>query len=109
VVLSLIGATGTEELLSDALRGAARIIGAVSHIDTDPHGQIDHIFTLARAQDVDVDMPLDLRDSLEARISNMSATRPRGIRTMVGAATPQPISVLASIVNCRLDRAPTDD
>ena len=54
---------GTEELLAEALRRGARCIGAVPYVDTDPHGQIDRIFALARAFDVDIDMHLDLADT----------------------------------------------
>ncbi|HXZ02916.1 MAG TPA: amidohydrolase family protein [Stellaceae bacterium] len=56
---------GTEELLAEALRRGARVIGAVPYTDSDPHGQIDRIFALARAHDVDIDMHLDLGDGPE--------------------------------------------
>lgn len=61
----LINNPGTEELLAEALGRGARVIGAVPYTDTDPHGQIDRIFALARAYDVDIDMHLDLGDSPE--------------------------------------------
>jgi cytosine deaminase len=54
---------GTEELLAEGLRRGARCIGAVPYVDTDPHGQIDRIFALAREFDVDIDMHLDLADT----------------------------------------------
>jgi cytosine deaminase len=56
---------GTEELLVEGLRRGAKAIGAVPYIDTDPRGQIDRIFAIAREYDVDIDMHLDLADSTD--------------------------------------------
>src|SRR5947209_3798380 len=56
---------GTEELLIAGLRRGAKAIGAVPYIDTDPRGQIDRIFALAREHDVDIVMPLHLADSTD--------------------------------------------
>jgi cytosine deaminase len=56
---------GTEELLIEGLRRGAKVIGAVPYIDTDPRGQIDRIFAIARDHDVDIDMHLDLADSTD--------------------------------------------
>ncbi|HZY11919.1 MAG TPA: amidohydrolase family protein [Beijerinckiaceae bacterium] len=56
---------GTEELLVKGLRRGAKAIGAVPYFDTDPHGQIDRIFAIAREYDVDIDMHLDLADSTD--------------------------------------------
>ena len=56
---------GTEELLRDALRNGARVIGAAPYTDADPHGQIDVVFAMARDFDVDIDMHLDLGDTPE--------------------------------------------
>jgi cytosine deaminase len=56
---------GTEELLNEGLRRGAKAIGAVPYIDTDPRGQIDRIFAIARDHDVDIDMHLDLADSVD--------------------------------------------
>jgi cytosine deaminase len=56
---------GTEELLIEGLRRGAKAIGAVPYIDTDPRGQIDRIFAVARDHDVDIDMHLDLADSTD--------------------------------------------
>jgi cytosine/creatinine deaminase len=39
------------------------VIGAVPYCDTDPRGQIDRVFELARAWDVDIDMHLDMGDT----------------------------------------------
>jgi cytosine deaminase len=56
---------GTEELLIEGLRRGAKVIGAVPYIDTDPRGQIDRIFAIARDHDADIDMHLDLADSTD--------------------------------------------
>jgi cytosine deaminase len=56
---------GTEKLLVEGLRRGAKAIGAVPYIDTDPRGQIDRIFGIAREYDVDIDMHLDLADSTD--------------------------------------------
>src|SRR5580704_14279777 len=51
---------GTEELLIEGLRRGARAIGAVPYFDTDPRGQIDRIFAIARNFNAEIDMHLDL-------------------------------------------------
>lgn len=56
---------GTEQLLIEGLRRGARAIGAVPYIDSNPRGQIDRIFAIARDHDVDIDMHLDLADSVD--------------------------------------------
>jgi len=50
---------GTDALLVAALREGATVIGAAPYTDSQPHAQIDRIFELARAFDVDIDMHLD--------------------------------------------------
>ena len=59
----LLNNPGTEALLEEGLRRGARVIGAVPYIDSDPRGQIDRIFALARAYDVDIDMHLDMGET----------------------------------------------
>jgi cytosine deaminase len=54
---------GTEELLVEALSRGATVLGAAPYTDSDPRGQIDRIFALARARDIDIDMHLDLGDT----------------------------------------------
>jgi cytosine/creatinine deaminase len=61
----LLNNPGTDALLAEALRRGAAVIGAVPYIDTDPHGQIDRVFAMARDHDVDIDMHLDLGDTPE--------------------------------------------
>ena len=50
---------GTDELLVQALKSGATVIGAAPNLDTDPAGQIRRIFEIAREFDVDIDMHLD--------------------------------------------------
>src|SRR5215472_4112968 len=56
---------GTEELLIEGLRRGARTIGAVPYFDTDPRGQIDRIFEIARDFDAEIDMHLDLAETTD--------------------------------------------
>jgi cytosine deaminase len=55
----LLNNPGTDELMVEALKRGCRVVGAAPYTDRDPHGQIDRIFALARAFDVDIDMHLD--------------------------------------------------
>ncbi|MGA7326931.1 MAG: amidohydrolase family protein [Rhodomicrobium sp.] len=56
---------GTEELLIEGLRRGAKVIGAVPNFDTDPRGQIDRIFAIARDFGADIDMHLDPAETAE--------------------------------------------
>lgn len=58
----LLNNPGTEALLVEGLKRGARVLGAAPYTDSDPRGQIDRIFALAREFDVDIDMHLDLGD-----------------------------------------------
>ena len=55
----LLNNPGTDELMVDALRRGGRVVGAAPYTDTDPHGQIDRVFEIAREFDIDIDMHLD--------------------------------------------------
>jgi cytosine/creatinine deaminase len=61
----LLNNPGTEELLIEGLRRGARAIGAVPYIDSDPRGQIDRIFAIARDFDAEIDMHLDLAETTD--------------------------------------------
>jgi cytosine deaminase len=52
-----------DELLVEALRRGARVIGAAPNFDPDHAGQIHRVFDLAREYDVDIDMHLDSGNS----------------------------------------------
>jgi cytosine deaminase len=55
----LLNNPGTDELMVQALNNGCTVVGAAPYTDSDPHGQIDRIFELAREFDVDIDMHLD--------------------------------------------------
>jgi cytosine/creatinine deaminase len=50
---------GTEELMREALANGGTVIGAAPYTDSNPHGQIDLVFKIARERDIDIDMHLD--------------------------------------------------
>jgi len=51
--------------LIEGLRRGARTIGAVPYFDSDPRGQIDRIFAIARDFDAEIDMHLDLAETTD--------------------------------------------
>jgi cytosine/creatinine deaminase len=55
----LLNNPGTDELMVEALKRGCRVVGAAPYTDSDPRGQIDRIFALAREYDIDIDMHLD--------------------------------------------------
>jgi cytosine/creatinine deaminase len=54
-----------EQLLIEALRRGAKVVGAAPNYDPDPAGQIDRIFALAREYGAAIDMHLDSGNSPE--------------------------------------------
>ena len=61
----LLNNPGTDELMVEALERGARVVGAAPYTDSDPAGQIDRVFELARQFDVDIDMHLDFGESAD--------------------------------------------
>jgi cytosine/creatinine deaminase len=55
----LLNDPGTEELLIAACEAGADVIGGCPYTDSNPHGQIERIFSLARRFDFDIDFHLD--------------------------------------------------
>lgn len=55
----LLNNPGTDELMLEALKKGGSVVGAAPYTDTDPPGQIDRIFEMAREFDIDIDMHLD--------------------------------------------------
>ena len=55
----LLNNPGTDELIVAGLEGGGSVVGAAPYTDSDPHGQIDRIFEIARQFDIDIDMHLD--------------------------------------------------
>src|SRR5271170_330818 len=61
----LLNNPGTDELLVASLKRGCRAVGAAPYTDSDPHGQIDRVFEMAREFDVDIDMHLDFGPTSE--------------------------------------------
>jgi cytosine/creatinine deaminase len=61
----LLNNPGTEELMLAALKSGGSVIGAAPYTDSNPHGQIDRIFQIAREFDIDIDMHLDFAPSAD--------------------------------------------
>ena len=55
----LLNNPGTDELMVEGLRRGGSVVGAAPYTDSDPRGQIDRVFAIAREFDVDIDMHLD--------------------------------------------------
>lgn len=55
----LLNDPGAEDLLIEACRDGADVIGGCPYTDTTPHGQIARIFAIAREFDIDIDFHLD--------------------------------------------------
>jgi cytosine deaminase len=55
----LLNNPGTDELMVEALKRGCRVVGAAPYTDTNPSGQIDRVFAMAREFDIDIDMHLD--------------------------------------------------
>jgi cytosine/creatinine deaminase len=55
----LLNDSGAEELLIEACRQGADVIGGCPYTDSDPHGQIARIFAIAQNFDRDIDFHLD--------------------------------------------------
>ena len=55
----LLNNPGTDELMVESLRRGCQVVGAAPYTDTNPKGQIDRVFEMAREFDVDIDMHLD--------------------------------------------------
>ncbi|MGI9412076.1 MAG: amidohydrolase family protein, partial [Hyphomicrobiales bacterium] len=59
----LLNNPGTDELMVEALQRGCKVVGAAPYTDSDPRGQIDRVFEMAREFDVDIDMHLDFGPS----------------------------------------------
>ena len=79
---------GTEELLVEGLKRGAEVIGGAPRYDADGAGQIERIFALACAFDVDIDMHLDVGDTADAMdihlVLELARKYRRGGRVVVG-------------------------
>ncbi|MFY9895820.1 MAG: amidohydrolase family protein [Xanthobacteraceae bacterium] len=61
----LLNNPGTDELMVEALERGCRAIGGAPYTDSNPSGQIDRIFELARDYDIDIDLHLDFGPTAE--------------------------------------------
>lgn len=87
----LLNNPGTDTLLVEGLRRGARAVGAVPYVDSDPRGQIDRVFELAREWDAEIDMHLDLADTTDGMQTEYVCRKTEeygwGGRVAVGHAT----------------------
>jgi cytosine deaminase len=87
----LLNNPGTDALIVEALNKGGSLVGAAPYTDTDPHGQIDRIFEIAREFDVDIDMHLDFGpspDDLDLNyVCTLAESYDRGGRTAIGHVT----------------------
>lgn len=95
---------GADELLVEALKRGARVVGGAPRYDSDHAGQIRRIFELAREFDVDVDIHLDVGDSPEGMdihlVCELTEQYRRGGRVTVGhmaKLSTMPLSDVASL------------
>jgi cytosine/creatinine deaminase len=79
---------GTDELLVEAMKRGAKLIGGAPRYDSDEAGQIERIFELAREFDVDIDIHLDVGPTAEAMnihlVRELTERYKRGGRVVVG-------------------------
>ena len=62
----LLNNPGTDDLMVEGLRRGGRVVGAAPYTDSDPKGQIDRVFEIARDFDIDIDMHLDFGPDSES-------------------------------------------
>jgi cytosine deaminase len=79
---------GTDELLVEALKRGAKVIGGAPRYDSDGAAQIRRIFELAREYDADIDMHLDVGNTPEGMhihlVRELTEKYKRGGRVVVG-------------------------
>jgi cytosine/creatinine deaminase len=61
----LLNNPGTDELMVEAIERGCRVVGGAPYTDSNPSGQIDRVFELARDYDIDIDMHLDFGPTAE--------------------------------------------
>lgn len=79
---------GTDELLVEAMKRGAKVIGGAPRYDTDGPAQIERIFELAREYDADIDIHLDVGPTPEGmyvhQVRELTEKYKRGGRVVVG-------------------------
>ena len=82
---------GTDELIVEGLRRGGSVVGAAPYTDSDPKGQIDRVFAIAREFDIDIDMHLDFgpdADSLDMDyVCDLTERYEYGGRVAIGHVT----------------------
>ena len=61
----LLNNPGTDELMVEGLKRGCKVVGGAPYTDSDPPGQIDRVFEMAREFDVAIDMHLDFGNTAE--------------------------------------------
>ena len=87
----LLNNPGTDELMIEGLKRGCHVVGGAPYTDSDPPGQIDRLFEMAREFDVDVDMHLDFGNTPEGmtieHVCNRTEEYGWGGRVTVGHMT----------------------
>ena len=87
----LLNNPGTDELMVEGLKRGCQVVGGAPYTDSDPPGQIDRLFEMAREFDVDVDMHLDFGNTPEGmtieHVCNRTEEYGWGGRVTVGHMT----------------------
>ena len=87
----LLNNPGTDELMIEGLKRGCHVVGGAPYTDSDPPGQIDRLFEMAREFDVDVDLHLDFGNTPEGmtieHVCNRTEEYGYGGRVTVGHMT----------------------
>ena len=87
----LLNNPGTDELMVEGLKRGCRVVGGAPYTDTDPFGQIDRIFEMAREFDVDIDLHLDFGNTADGmtieHVCDQTEKFGYGARVAVGHVT----------------------
>ena len=87
----LLNNPGTDDLIVEGLRRGGSVVGAAPYTDSDPKGQIDRVFAIAREFDIDIDMHLDFgpdADSLDMDyVCDLTERYEYGGRVAIGHVT----------------------
>jgi cytosine deaminase len=98
----LLNDPGTEELLIEACKSGAGLIGGCPYTDSDPHGQIARIFSIARDFDLDIDFHLDF-DLDASRMDIEEVCRQAGAHGYGGRVAVGHVTKLSALPPDRLD------
>lgn len=87
----LLNNPGTDELMVEALKSGCKVVGGAPYTDSNPPGQIDRVFEMAREFDIDIDMHLDFGNTPEGmtieHVCNRTEEFGYGGRVTVGHVT----------------------